>query len=386
MALCIPLLFAKALQRFSDQRMAMEWSQAISRPLLAPYPAFSRRERGNRHASKAPVIEQAHRICREESMKHTAHAAQQTSSAIDGNPASQGADAPWRWPEARWRQAVNKVRAGRALAPTAWPHGNRVAVALSFDVDQETGSLRDGRTSPALLAQGEYGSRAGVPRILKLLERYGIPASFYIPAVSALLHPDDVRRIAHAGHEVGLHGWIHERNSTLPEADERQLTHRAAEVLEQLAGKPPVGLRTASWDFSAATLKIIRDMGLLYDSSLMGDDEPYELLEEGEPTGVVELPVEWIKDDYPYFGMDRLSNIRPYTAPSLVGEIWRREFDGAYNEGGLFLLTMHPHIIGHRSRLSVLEELIQHMRSRAGVWFATHEDIARYVKAQACLG
>jgi len=258
-----------------------------------------------------------------------------------------------------------------------------VAVALSFDVDQETSTLRDGKTSPALLAQGEYGSRAGLPRILKMLDRHAIPASFYIPGVSALLHPDDVRRIADAGHEVGLHGWIHERNSNLAEADERELTHRAADVLHKLAGKPPVGLRTASWDFSAATLKIIRDMGLLYDSSLMGDDEPYELLEDDEPTGVVELPVEWIKDDYPYFGMDRLSPIRPYTAPSLVGEIWRREFDGAYGERGLFLLTMHPHIIGHRSRMSVLEELIQHMRARPGVWFATHEQIARYVKEHA---
>jgi peptidoglycan-N-acetylglucosamine deacetylase len=319
-------------------------------------------------------------------MAHTTHAPSQTSAAVDGDLAGLESDDPWRWPEERWRQAVNKVRAGRPLTPAAWPHGNQVAVALSFDVDQETGSLRDGRTSPALLAQGEYGSRAGVPRILKLLARYAIPASFYIPAVSALLHPDDVRRIAEAGHEVGLHGWIHERNSSLAEADERQLTHRAAAVLEQLAGKPPVGLRTASWDFSESTLKIIRDMHLLYDSSLMGDDEPYELMEEGEPTGIVELPVEWIKDDYPYFGMDRLSNIRPHTVPSLVGEIWRREFDGAYAEGGLFLLTMHPHIIGHRSRMSVLEELIQHMRSHAGVWFATHEDIARYVKVQARMG
>jgi peptidoglycan-N-acetylglucosamine deacetylase len=319
-------------------------------------------------------------------MEHTTHAPQRTSAAVEGSLAGLGADASWRWTEARWRQAVHKVRAGRPLTPTTWPDGARVAVALSFDVDQETTSLRDGRTSPALLAQGEYGSRAGVPRILKLLERYDIPASFYIPAVSALLHPDDVRRIAQAGHEVGLHGWIHERNSTLAEADERQLTQRAATVLEQLAGRPAVGLRTASWDFSEATLQIIRDMGLLYDSSLMGDDEPYELLENGEPTGIVELPVEWIKDDYPYFGMDRLSTIRPHTAPSLVGEIWRREFDGAYAEGGLFLLTMHPHIIGHRSRMSVLEELIQHIRSQVGVWFATHEDIARYVIAQPLLG
>lgn len=319
-------------------------------------------------------------------MEHANQVVPPSASSVEGALAGLGPDASWRWPEERWRQAVNKVRAGRALTPAAWPDGARVAVALSFDVDQETGSLRDGKTSPALLAQGEYGARAGLPRILRLLERYGIPASFYIPAVSALLHPDDTRRIAAAGHEIGLHGWIHERNSNLAAADERDLTHRAADVLTQLAGQPPVGLRTASWDFSDATLRIIRDMGLLYDSSLMGDDEPYELVEHGEPTGIVELPVEWIKDDYPYFGMDRLSMVRPYTAPSLVGEVWRREFDGAYGECGLFLLTMHPHIIGHRSRMSVLEELIRHIRSHQGVWFATHAQVAQYVKAQARLG
>ncbi|GIX46367.1 MAG: polysaccharide deacetylase [Candidatus Tectimicrobiota bacterium] len=316
-------------------------------------------------------------------MPQEPHAA--AAGMVEGALAGLGPDASWRWPEARWRQAVQKVRAGRSLKPAFWPAGAQVAVALSFDVDQETLTLRDGKTSPALLAQGEYGSRAGLPRILALLEQHGIPASFYIPGVSALLHPDDVHRIADAGHEIGLHGWIHERNSNLAEEDERALTLRAAEVLEKLAGKPAVGLRTPSWDFSAATLKIIRELGLLYDSSLMGDDEPYELLEDGEPTGVVELPVEWIKDDYPYFGMDRLSAIRPYTPPSLVFEIWRREFDGAYAERGLFLLTMHPHIIGHRSRISVLAELIAYIRSHPGVWFATHEQVARYVKAQAAL-
>ncbi len=119
-------------------------------------------------------------------------------------------------------------------------------------------------------------------------------------------------------------------------------------------------------------------MGLLYDSSLMGDDDPYELLENGEPTGVVELPVEWIKDDAVYFNMDRFSALRPNMPPSGVLEIFKAEFDGAWEDGGLFILTMHPHYIGHRSRLALLADLIDHMKSRGSVWFATHEDIARY--------
>ena len=126
-------------------------------------------------------------------------------------------------------------------------------------------------------------------------------------------------------------------------------------------------------------------MGLLYDSSLMADDEPYELLEDNEPTGVVELPVEWIRDDAPYWSMDRFSGLRPYTPPGGALEVFRREFDGAWEEEGLFLLTMHPHFIGHRSRIQVLDELVQHIRTKPGVWFATHADVARYCKEQAGL-
>ena len=158
---------------------------------------------------------------------------------------------------------------------------------------------------------------------------------------------------------------------------------RAAEVLERLAGRPPVGMRTASWDFSVNTLRIIREMGLLYDSSLMGDDDPYELTADGEPTGIVELPPEWIRDDAVYFNMHRFSALRPYTPPSAVEEIFRGEFDGAWEEGGVFLLTMHPHHIGHRSRLPLLDRLVQHMKARGGCWFCTHEQLARWCKAHA---
>jgi peptidoglycan-N-acetylglucosamine deacetylase len=292
---------------------------------------------------------------------------------------------PWQWPEERWRGYVQRVRAGRSLAPSSWPRGARAAVALSFDSDHETIPLRDGETRPGKLSQGEYGSRVGAPRILQLLRKHDLRATFFMPAVSALLHPDEARGYVAAGHELGMHGWIHERNVLLEPADERELALRSLDTLEKVAGVRPVGLRTPSWDFSDHTLAIVRELGLLYDSSLMADDEPYELLADGRPTGVVEIPVEWIRDDAPYFTMERYLGLRPYTPPRSVVGIWRDEFDRAYAEGGLFQLTMHPHIIGHRSRMAVLEELVEHILGHRDVWVATHAEVAAYVRERGTL-
>ncbi|WP_051466698.1 polysaccharide deacetylase family protein [Actinomadura oligospora] len=157
---------------------------------------------------------------------------------------------------------------------------------------RQTIALRAGQTGPGKLAQGEYGSRVGARRILRLLERFNVPASFFMPAVSSLLHPEEVRDYVAAGHEVAMHGWIHESNTLLDPADERELALRAAGTLEKPSGTRSVGIRTSTWEFSDHTLAITRELGLLYDSSLMADDEPYELLADGEPTGVVEIPVE----------------------------------------------------------------------------------------------
>jgi peptidoglycan/xylan/chitin deacetylase (PgdA/CDA1 family) len=294
------------------------------------------------------------------------------------NDTSGGDLLPWQWPEERWRGAVNKVRAGRSLKPAQWKDGARCAVALSFDSDHESSTLRRGLTSPGMLSQGEYGSRVALPRILKLLAKHDVKASFFVPAVIAMLYPEEQRAVIDAGHEIGIHGWIHESNSELPAADERELQMRAADVLEKICGVRPVGIRTPSWDFSPRTLAISREMGLLYDSSLMADDDPYELLEDGEATGMIELPVEWIRDDYVYFGMDRTSAIRPHMAPSAVLEIYEQEFEGAYEEGGLFILTMHPHVSGHHSRIRMVDQFITRLRARDDVWFATHAEVAQY--------
>jgi len=291
--------------------------------------------------------------------------------------------APWQWPEERWRGIVNRVRAGRPLRPAQWPGGARCAVALSFDSDHETGELREAGESIGRLSQGQYGNRQGVPRILSVLKSHGVKASFFVPAVAALLYPDEQRRVVAEGHEIAIHGWIHERNSVLPLEAERDLQLRSGDVLEKITGVRPVGIRTPSWDFSPNTLAITREMGLTYDSSLMADDDCYELVMDGENTGVVEFPVEWIRDDAVYFNMNRFAAHRPYTPPSGVIDIFKKEFDGAYREGGVFQLTMHPHITGHRSRIWILDELIRYMRSHGGVWFGTHADVVRHAKAHA---
>ena len=281
------------------------------------------------------------------------------------------------------RAIAGRVRAGRSLQPAAWPNGARVAVLLSFDVDNDTITIaRDAEPSIGALSQGEYGARVGLQRVVDLMDRHEIPASFFIPAVSLVLRPEMVAVIQASGrHEFGVHGWIHELNSVLDAETERELVTRATNYLEQATGRRPVGYRAPSWNFSPNTLDIIRGLGFLYDSSLMADDRPYELLQHGEPTGLVELPVEWILDDAPLMNPRGSS----YTPPRELLQVYIDEFDAAYAEGTMFLLTTHPHIIGHRSRMVILEELIDHIKARGDVWFATHEQVARYVKEQAGL-
>lgn len=286
----------------------------------------------------------------------------------------------WEWTDEQIEAAVNKVRAGRDLNPESWPGGARVAVLLSFDVDNETIWLRNNDTNVGGLSQGEYGSRVALGRILKLLDANEIPASFFGPAVSFSLAPQMIEMIQAAGrHEIGVHGWIHERNATLPREDEERLLRQAVQRMTELIGKRPIGYRAPSWNFSDNTLDLLMEMGFLYDSSLMADDRPYEIVANGEPTGFVELPVDWILDDAPL--MNPLGD--RYESPRDVLEVYKDEFDVAYEEGTMFLLTMHPHYIGHRSRIVVLRELIEHINKKPDVWFGTHEQAVRWVREQA---
>jgi peptidoglycan-N-acetylglucosamine deacetylase len=282
--------------------------------------------------------------------------------------------------EEQVRQRIALVRAGQKLTPKTWPNGARVAVCLSFDVDNE---LLWRRTPlPVPLSQGEYGATTGLARVLDLLDRQSIPASFYIPAMSAALHPQMIQDILQRKrHEIGVHGWMHENLPTVGDAlEEERLLTQSIEYLTKATGKRPVGFRAPSWAFSQSTLDQIRKAGFLYDSSFMAMDEPYELLANGQKTGMIELPINWIADDYPYYEPEAGGSLPD---PQLVLEVYKGEFDLACQEHTMFILTMHPHISGHRSRIAALEQLVIYMKSKPGAWFATLEQVANYVKSQA---
>jgi len=288
-------------------------------------------------------------------------------------------DRPWETTEEDWRHLVNRVRAGRPLIPGTWPDGAKCAIALSFDCDHETFELGAGRASVGRLAWGEFGRRRGVPRILKLLARNDVRATFFVPAVAGLIEPEALAPIIAAGHEIGVHGWIHENTSLLNRATERDLIMRSTDALAHITGSVPKGHRAANWDLSPHTIELVEELGFTYDSSLMADDSCYELMAGGRPTGVVEIPVDWVRDDAVYLLFNRDPPTRPWTPPEAVFEIFRREFDAAFEEGGVCQLVFHPFVIGYRSRIWILERLIEHALARGPVWFATHEELASWV-------
>ena len=283
-----------------------------------------------------------------------------------------------KWSGQQLRDTVDLARVGRKLTPKSWPNGARVAVCLSFDDDTEAPLLRDGTTSPTSLSASDFGAESGTPRILKMLDRYEIPATFFVTGVDAMLHPEMLQAILKSGrNEVGVHGWIHEFPPRLAEGEEERLLDKAIDYLTNATGKKPVGYRAPSWAFSGVTLDLIRRRGFLYDSSLQALDEPYEIASRGENTGLVELAIDWTLTETPYLGQNG-----HMPSPELLYQLYKDEFDGAYAEGTTFILTLHPYLSGHRAPMKHLDDFVAYMKSKPGVWFATCEQVARYVKPE----
>ena len=265
-----------------------------------------------------------------------------------------------------------------------------VTVCLSFDFDAISvwiGTFH--AKSPSAISRGEFG-RVGSERLLRMLGEWGIKSTWFIPGHTADAFPTTVEKIAAAGHEIGHHGYFHDRPPSLEE-EERDFD-RATAALKRVTGQVPVGYRSPAAGLMPSTLECLRERGFLYDSSMMCDDfTPYYCrigdqapadgpFVWGTPTSLVELPFTWGLDDFPAFEHVWTRNgVNPgLAAPSRMFEIWWGDFEYLYDRlgAGVYILTMHPQSIGRGHRLLMLERLVEQMRMRAGVRFVTMREAA----------
>jgi len=265
------------------------------------------------------------------------------------------------------------------------PEGKTIAVNLGFDFDSSSIWMNSfEEKSPVFISRGEFGAEVGVPRILKLLDKYNLKGTFFVPGHTADTYPEICKMILEQGSEIGHHGYIHEDPTFLSREEEETIIIKGLEALERV-GVKPLGYRSPGWDFSPNTVELLEKHGFKYDSSLMGQDfypyrpRPCELHFDkgnvyGEPGNIVEMPVSWYMDDFPHF--EFIPSRGGMKAPSDVFEIWKDTFDyGVENtEGGMLTVTMHPQVTGRAHHIMMLEKFIKHMLSK-NAWIAPMKDI-----------
>ena len=259
------------------------------------------------------------------------------------------------------------------ISPNGFP------VLLTFDLDGETmWTSRDPANAdrPIILSQGAYGWKVGLGRVLALLSRYEIAATFFVPGRVIADRPQVVDAILAGGHEIAHHSWSHRWIVTMTEEEEREEMDRAFEIIRRTTGAPPRGYRSPAAEFSPITLSLLKEYGFGYSSNYFDDDSPYVHRIAGEVSNIVEFPFHWVLDDAPFFNYSITLPGRTMQAPSAVLEAWKLEFDTLYAEDRAFVLAMHPQIIGRPSRLAALERLIRYILGHPGVWFARCDRVA----------
>ena len=274
------------------------------------------------------------------------------------------------------------------------------AVCLTFDFDAMSVMIARDLKSPTPISRGEFGAVA-VGRILALLEKYRLKASWFVPGTIVKTYPDHVRRIVDAGHEVGNHGWTHVPPASLSPEQEEEGLLRANEAIAEIAGRNPRGYRSPSFDLSPVTVDLLLKHGFVYESSMMGHDHhPYfarhndivsdhEPIVFGETTNLIEMPVSWSLDDYPHFEFMRTKDfvLPGLQNAGLVLENWVEDFDymKRTEEWGVLTYTFHPFVSGRGHRMILLERLICSLLER-GAHFVTLEEAALEFRTRSASG
>ena len=257
-------------------------------------------------------------------------------------------------------------------------------ICLTFDFDATSSWIRTFKqTTPGPLSRGEYGARVGVPRLLWLLRKHGITATFFVPGLTALNFPAETQAIRDGGHEIAAHGHTHESPTRMSRENEVADFVSAEATLHKIVGQRPVGYRSPAWDLSPHTLALLVERGYRYSSNLMSDDfAPFAprindevhadgTVSYGTVAPIIEFPVAWELDDFVYFNFMG-KTLEALRSAEEVGRIWLAEFDycARHVQGGVFTLTMHPQVIGRGPRIMMLDWLLCEMKKYPDVKFS----------------
>lgn len=270
-----------------------------------------------------------------------------------------------------------------------WPNGARCAVCFTYDLDAESLlHIYHRESTPKRITASStlrYGPQTAIPRLIRLFEHHDIRQTFFVPGWCVEAYPDAVKALADAGHEIAHHSWLHERPNQLTPADERAMMEHASAACEKVLGKRPVGYRAPSGALSPDTHAILAESGFLYSSSLHSDDVPF--LVETKAGTVLELPTDPALDDWPqYVNMKEFGFAMPTKAPSHAFDLFREEFDAAWANGGMWITIWHPFVSGRLGRAEATGQLIEHMKGKGDVWFATLEEIATHLQGLIAAG
>ena len=266
-----------------------------------------------------------------------------------------------------------------------WPDGVRAAACFTFDADAESVILYEHPEAAGwldVMSHQAYGPRTGIARILRILDRHQVRATFFVPGYTAERSPDAVRSIRDAGHEIGHHGYLHEGAHSAPdEATEEARLLRGLEALDLAVGVRPLGYRAPMWEMSYRTPALLARHGFVYDSGLMDADHPYRLAVGPEPdaASIIELPGHWSLDDWePYNYLPGITGSGVIASPADVLARWTLELEALVRQGGLFMLTNHPFISGRASRAEALDTLIERAQAIDGLWIASAGEVAAH--------
>ncbi len=275
--------------------------------------------------------------------------------------------------------------------------------AFGVDVDAVAGWLGSygGEDSPCDISRGVFSGEVGSMRLLELFRRWGIKTTWFMPGHSIETFPEQMKAVADAGHEIGMHGYSHENPIAMTPEQEEAVMDKSIELIEELCGRRPTGYVAPWWEFSKVSNELLLKKGIKYDHSLMHRDfEPYYIrvgdswtkidyskqpsewmkpFVRGTETDLVEIPASWYLDDLPpMMFMKAAPNSHGFVSPRHLEEMWRDQFDWVYREMdyGVVTFTLHPDVSGKPQVLLMLERLFSHISSHPGVKFTTFDEIA----------